>query len=110
MNEVRREGPDKHAQIISEVTDSITSSEEFSFLLWDHVANKEEGNSTQLMGRQENGVWRVAILDTTTGEPIGEVQTFNSSEEMLASDLGQKAIEMSSYRSVSYTHLRAHET
>jgi hypothetical protein len=37
-------------------------------------------------------------MNPNTGDTIGEVQTFNSSEEMLASDMGQKAIEMSSYR------------
>lgn len=70
MNEVRIEAPDRHTQIMSEVRSEISGSEEFSFLLWDHNANKQAGNSTQLIGRQENGVWRVAILDTNTGDAI----------------------------------------
>jgi hypothetical protein len=54
MNEVEREAPDRHAQIMSEVQTTISSSQEFSFLLWDHNANKQAGNAEQLVGRQEN--------------------------------------------------------
>lgn len=41
MAEVKREAPERHTQIISEVRANLAGSQEFSFLLWDHVANKQ---------------------------------------------------------------------
>ena len=41
--------------------------------------------------------WQVAIFNPTTGEVVDK-KTYDSADEMLNSDMGQKAIEMSSYR------------
>jgi hypothetical protein len=101
MAEVESESADRHTEIISEVRTDLVGSKEFSFLLWDHVANKERGSALQLVGREEStpdGVkWQVAIFNPTTGEVVDK-KTYDSADEMLNSDMGQKAIEMSSYR------------
>jgi hypothetical protein len=101
MAEVERESSARHSEIISEVRTDLAGSQEFSFLLWDHVANKERGSALQLVGRQESTPdgtkWVVAIFNPTTGEEVDK-KSYSSSEEMLNSDMGQQAIEMSSYR------------
>lgn len=70
MSEVEREAPERHAEIMSEVRADLANSQEFSFLLWDHVANQQAGNALQLVGRQEStpdGIkWQVAIFNPET--------------------------------------------